>query len=127
MLRLRFIWVWAYLSLDFWSEKILGVAYLVLDLCRGFYPPLPLQIILPLISPSIAEGARGWVSLEVSKLPASLKSKNLQNQEKADFSKVDIANAKSSIASLANAKSNNANFASANLPTPKPPPQGRGF
>ena len=63
------------------------------------------------ISPSLAEGARGWVSLEVSKSPASLKSQNLQSKEKTDFS----------VASLANAKSNNANFASAKSTHPLTP------
>ncbi|MGX2972094.1 hypothetical protein [Helicobacter sp. T3_23-1059] len=71
-----------------------------MDFWRWFYFPLP-----------CGGGLRGWVSLEVSKSPAFLKSQNLQKQEKADSSKADIANA----------KSNNANFASAKSTHPQTP------
>ncbi|MGX2972462.1 hypothetical protein [Helicobacter sp. T3_23-1059] len=66
--------------------------------------------------PSLAEGARGWVSLEVSKSPASLKSQNLQSKEKTDSSKADIAKE----------KSNNANFASAKSTHPQTPSAREG-
>lgn len=56
--------------------------------------PLPLRSRKPLIPPHLLGGLVGGTSLEVFKSPASLKSQNIQNQEKADFSVASLANAK---------------------------------
>ncbi|MGX2972663.1 hypothetical protein, partial [Helicobacter sp. T3_23-1059] len=58
--------IWAYLCLDFWREKILGVGLFGFRFMQGFYPP------------SLAEGARGWVViLRFRKKPKYLKAKIL--------------------------------------------------
>ncbi|MGX2972841.1 hypothetical protein [Helicobacter sp. T3_23-1059] len=69
--------------------------------------------------PSLAEGARGWVSLDST-------SKTSLHDSKADSSKADIAKAKSSVVSFANADSNNANFASAKSTHPLTPSAREG-
>ena len=62
--------------------------------CNYRFTPLPLRSRKPLIPPHLRGGLVGGTSLEVSKSPASLKSQNIQNQEKADFSVASLANAK---------------------------------
>ncbi|MGX2972439.1 hypothetical protein [Helicobacter sp. T3_23-1059] len=79
--------------------------------------------------PSLAEGARGWVSLEVSKSPASLKNATLSLralQRNAWQSTTKNAANDSSKADIANAKSNNANFASAKTTHPQTPSAREG-
>ena len=56
--------------------------------------PLPLRSRKPLIPPHLRGGLVDGASLEVSKSPASLKSQNIQNQEKANFSVASLTNAK---------------------------------
>ncbi|MGX2972936.1 hypothetical protein [Helicobacter sp. T3_23-1059] len=103
----------------------MGVGLFGFRFMQGVLSPSPIAENFA-FSPSLAEGVRGWVSLEVSKSPASLKSQNLQSKEKTDSSKVDIAKAKFSIANLANAKSNNENFASAKSTHPQTPSAREG-
>ncbi|MGX2970778.1 hypothetical protein [Helicobacter sp. T3_23-1059] len=95
-------------------------------------------------SPSLAEGARGWVSLDSTAVIVSNDKKNpslralqrnawqsttknaTNDSSIANFSKVDIVNTDSNVASLANAKSNNANFASAKSTHPQTPSAREG-
>ncbi|MGX2970991.1 hypothetical protein [Helicobacter sp. T3_23-1059] len=48
---------------------------------EGFLFPPPLQMILPLISPSRAEGVRGWVSCHTKQTEASQNLTNICHTE----------------------------------------------
>ncbi|MGX2972124.1 hypothetical protein [Helicobacter sp. T3_23-1059] len=96
------------------------------------------------MSPLPCGGVRGWVSLKVSKSPASLKNatsslralqrnawqsttKNATNDSSvADFAKADIANADSSVANFASAKSTHPHPTGCEALAEAKPPRAKG-